>query len=143
MKIKDELLPRLSRIDREVKNVNCGGCGIVAEAVYKFLRARGRKPRLVVYLEDLDDKRILKTFIQNNRYDADIAVHVVVKYGRYLIDSRGFISSREASLDQATCTTPVPLEFLEKWNQNEHGWNSRFKRHVYGQVIRKILLENL
>jgi hypothetical protein len=130
-----ELSPLLEKLD-EIQSINCGGCGVAALAIYRWLEKRGEKSEIVFaydYKEDLMHNNQCRA--QNGNLKAPC--HVLVFCQGVYIDSRGgrdYPSWDDKSLEwKHTATEEELLNSLNK-PKEEHaieshfGWNPMFKR---------------
>ncbi len=130
-------------INNEIRNLNQGGCGIFAEHLYFTLKKMGYKPRLILLTRD---KEQLRKFVKLNTTDCSdfyfLSIgHVVVSINGKLIDSRGIHDTVEecwSSLYYEYKTLPVKLALLQKWNKDEHFWNSSFDRRNIKTIEKKL-----
>lgn len=111
------LSARIGKVQREVNNVNQGGCGYHAKYVKLYLDSQGIQSTLVV---------IWKPF------------HIMNKVGDTYIDRNGFFSTAYPSLWFKHDT--ISMNQLQRWLNNADLWNTNFNR-ADSAKLRKILLE--
>lgn len=127
-----------NKVNKKVKCLNKGGCGIFAVALYDILIELGYKPQIVVITNDREAMRCRVHRIDHKKYAS--VQHMVVKVGKYYVDSTGF------NTDCCIFAKPyvgrvdgygkpifelfaqMPIKVARQWNENPHQWNSRFRR---------------
>lgn len=128
----------------QITFLNIGGCGFFAEHLYKLLVKLGFKPKLLA-LTPTPEALTIAIDLESVCFDAYI-VHIVVKLGKYYVDSTGFYAYKK---DLASCHNyqefetkccNLPIETLEKWNGTEDFWDKKFD-HKYIDVIKEKLDE--
>jgi hypothetical protein len=128
------LVENYTNINSIVPNINCGGCGIFAEALYNSLTKLGNKPKLIVLTNNPTYMRLC--------IREDIGInslwHIIVKVGNYYYDSNGRFSSvsdiiKKYDYPNLTCVD-VPIERLAEWNKDKSIWNSKFNRAHINKV---------
>ncbi len=68
--------------------INCGGCGIFADKVYKLLKKHGYEPEILVQIYDSMDKDWAETNLRGGNGPDSIAwKHIIIKVGDCFIDS--------------------------------------------------------
>lgn len=148
------LMHLIEPINREVKFLNHGGCGIFAELFAKMLielgfenisivgvettsyiasKVKGKHKRNVSNIREARECNLTK--IDNDDY-IEIYNHYMVKCGMYYFDSEGknrIYKGKIAGKEDGWPITYYPigqmgLEELEYLNYNVTGWNHTFKR---------------
>lgn len=117
-----EVLPKINSIP----NVNYGGCGVVAEHIYRYLYVKGYKPKILTLTHN---EEYLNKAIANNETAEEGKDHVIVKVGRLYIDSTGLYTClREVPYAPSRKAVPTPYNLLVQWNGIGHIWNDSFDR---------------
>jgi hypothetical protein len=121
-------------------NINAGGCGISAYAMYLWLKERNMltKDFRFVFLhfgsskdDYLHNKQVLQ---EEESYEKPVAPeHVGVQFNGKLIDSSGLVK-----IDNYNLFLDIPLEKAEDYiinSLNTNGWNSSFERPDVVKII--------
>ena len=151
--IGDMLFP----INRKIKNINRGGCGVFAAALCSELLKRGYNVKIVAlspWSIGTYQKRQHKHFncslthSRLNGKEPTMAAHshYMVKLGKYLIDSRGAFElikdstngSKFVEYGEDFCTYyvigGVSLPNMQYLNQDSGSWNNSFNRRSIKSV---------
>lgn len=118
------------RINNEIIYVNYGGCGIIAERLYCFLKLHNINCKIVVFSSDTElIQHELKNGINpkngNNSFNR---AHVLIKLENNLyIDSYG-IEEKNQKIGYYYTETEIPFKHLVWWNLDTSIWNSTFCR---------------
>ena len=120
-----------------IPNIHCGGCGIAALAMYRWLEVNSAIKNIEFYFfhnrhwEYNENRKYLKN---KNNGNVHAPSHVGLKYRRRIIDSEGFILRGEflfkLKLDIVTLIAAI---------NNVDDWNSYFNRRAYVSKIAKNL----
>lgn len=117
-------------VDQLIPDVNNGGCGVVAAALYDQLKELGMNPKIIVLGTDW--------------------AHVMVKVGRLYLDSTGvYAIGSDQLLDNARKTyityhTKSPLVFhtvreqLENDINDRRLWNPTYDRRLMPKTMRNV-----
>jgi hypothetical protein len=125
--VLNQLITELSTIP----NTNCGGCGVVAKALYKALYKQ--YPDVSIWY--LDDYDYSEEYAYNQPY---APMHVVIKIGRYYYDAGGVYSpAKLLDVWKFTYKWKVNYQYLVDSIDNS-SWNPRFNRSKHAPVIRKL-----
>ena len=121
-----------------IDSINCGGCGISALAMYRWLKKHGltTEQTAFYYLENDEDRHNNNKSYFSNKDVALIApCHVVLYHNDQTIDCNGFksINSYDYQLLEKS------EEFLIKMINNIHSWNCAFRRKENVPKIAKTL----
>ena len=156
--ISDVLFP----INKRIRNVNKGGCGVVAASLYRELINQGIKASIVSlevrcygllpshyikeyrygYLPSLRSHRKKQIEPKNGAH-----AHYMVKVGNFLIDTRGtFLIERnenglkvvEYGYTELFILGTISIEDLEYLNGVSWAWNTDFRRSSVPSVQRLI-----
>jgi hypothetical protein len=138
-------------LNRKVVNINNGGCGISALAMYRWLKEHGQlaKDTAFIYchssMEDYtycENKNALKTFTTKKSFFRKIfsksapcsATHVVLLHKGTYIDSNGVIN-----ISNFVTLKTQNEDFVLKSINNKRGkWNKEFKRTEVKKIIENI-----
>lgn len=115
-------LRKICKILDEVENINCGGCGISALAMYRALHKLDKtiKPRfayLYYEYERADFEHNAKAYANNELDDLCVPSHVVFEFNGKLWDSTGRVNKypivqRNINLKALMAT----INNVDKWN---------------------------
>lgn len=131
----------LQDVSKNIKHINCGGCGIYALELGKVLEQQKVKFKYIMLFHRLTDthKKDIKEVIKNNRiteFNYYSWTHVVIKVGRKYFDG-------ESVCDKLNKTyLPISQEFLTEMVGNEKMWNYMFNRRQTPK-LRTILKKHL
>lgn len=133
----DDVLRKLNGIS----TINCGGCGISALSIYRWMikneACNDKCEFLCVYKDDTKDRYMesMKNLSKNNTKELLAPNHVYLKIGKDLIDSRGRFSAHRypyaITLDEETHL----LDMINKVDE----WNYQFSRKKNVAVIESML----
>lgn len=141
MNTLDEVRRFLNRIDE----VNCGGCGIAALAIYRWLKKRnllkGDEKFVFMYVYEDDVFSGNEKFFKGEYDELNAPSHIVLKIGDRLVDSTN--RSNEMLEDRYNKKhLGISEEILLK-TINHNSWNDSFYREENVPVIEKVLDINL
>ena len=142
---KTYLEDELSKINKSVKFIDCGGCGIFASYLYHALREKGLKPKIhMVTNPNASMLKINSTLKNNKKVDEnkfntrEVArldwTHFMIKLDGYLIDNNGVFEKIEKHTDihYIRCKisrATVSIEILDSLNYDFIlWWNNTYKR---------------
>jgi hypothetical protein len=134
LKTFEEVRNFLNNID----NINCGGCGISALAMYRWLKKHGltTEQTAFYFLEnDEDNHNNNKQYFSNKEIKLKASCHVVLYHNDQTIDSGGFKSISNYSYQLLEKSE----EFLIKMINSVSTWNYAFKRKDHIKNIAKTL----
>lgn len=123
--------------EQNIPNINRGGCGIFATTLYKSIKPFN--PRLVVLIRSNPSnyKFILK---QQSDFNGLRIPHVVVRVGKYYVDSSGVVFNINELCDgECRGYNKVVVPFKKMENevvQNWRKWNSDFNRKKYASLLK-------
>lgn len=137
MKLRSELRRRLSALNR-IPYLNQGGCGLVAEELYKWLQYNHLQPKVVILEDHYPDHFEAAVRYNDTGYVCNGPSHVVLKIGSTFIDSTGFHKGNDFLYEWGEPIN-TPIELLEYWNLKPDYWNFRFDRHKYLKEIKTII----
>ena len=131
MKHFAEVLRYLSSIE----NINRGGCGIAALAIYRWLKKHNRlKDTKIIFLYDYTARQLYDVNYQilNNNSDGtpEGAPHIILERLNKYLDSDGYLKKRYINF-QYSSKLIVNTEFLLKALNSNAGlgsWNKAFNR---------------
>ena len=118
-----------------IENINCGGCGVVALAVYRWLEKHNKlKDAKIVFLYDYTARRLYDVNYQilNNLSNGipEGAPHIILERLNKYFDSDGYLKKRCINYKYSSKLI-VNAEFLLKaLNSNARlgSWNKAFNR---------------
>ena len=126
--LKMKLVSNLIQLN-EISNINCGGCGFSAIAIYRFLESQGlyTKKLNMTCLYCWDDKDDYEKNLENrgNGWDLYIPAHISLRFGKKLIDSNGYGIKKEKRYIYEHEAT---VEDIERMVRNASNWNWAFDR---------------
>jgi hypothetical protein len=137
-----EFVKEYMKINKDVPNINFGGCGVFAEHLYDRLKLMGYKPRLVVLTYPRHVKMLrlrLRLSGQDfvRAYDAAI-VHVLVKVDGYYLDNLGAVTSFEDTrYNRYAKFERLSIEKLREINRLPI-WNSSFNIRHIPKIIKRL-----
>lgn len=108
-----------------IKDINNGGCGISALAMYRWLKLRGVNDISFVFLykiKDYDAYEENLCYLRSGIGRPTSASHVCLKYGNRLVDSRGVITGRNYIIHQNI----NDVDFIVMSIMNHGKWNYLF-----------------
>jgi hypothetical protein len=150
----NEIADMLFPINKRIKRINSGGCGIFAVALCRELLKRGIKAKTITFEEHYVnewDKKEYKNVLHNLRRSKELKIepyrgahsHYMVKVGPYVIDSRGAFKiksiNKKGTLSKRIEYTPcfsqelfllgtIPVDDLNYLNSMGWAWNDAFRR---------------
>lgn len=138
-KLRLELRRRLSALNR-IPYLNQGGCGLVAEELYKWLQYNHLQPEVVILEDNYPDHFVDAVKYNDTGYVCNGPSHVVIKLSGMYIDSTG-IHNRLYMVKTSYYDKPIktPLVLLKYWNKKPDYWNRRFDRRKYLKQIKTIV----
>lgn len=157
-----EIADMLRPINRKIKNINKGGCGIFAVALCKELLKRGYNAKILSLQSEsisiYTKKDYQYSFLAKLRNDHKAKKeprngakgHYMVQIGSYAIDSRGAFKIQKRSFNKYICYDihivnilgTIPLADLQYLNKFAWAWNDTFRRTSKGS-IEKLIKEQL
>lgn len=150
---KKQILKICKTINKQVENINCGGCGVFAylmgTALNKFDNCNTRV-RVVSYSNK--PKKDLNSLVPENRnetsewnrngvYFNHIVLEVTLNNKVFNIDSNGIYKDDNDTLIDGS----IPVHFIKRIVSGRRGWNSWFDRTdipLIAKSIRKFTKES-
>ena len=95
----------------DIPRLNAGGCGLVAEHLYRLLVKMGYKPEIIVlvhdyiysdmetFIMDINAKRNIKDIKKAIFYEAPAFSHIIIKVNSFYMDGNGIYDSAKAVKD--------------------------------------------
>lgn len=134
MKTLEQVLEFLDNIP----NINSGGCGISALAVYKWLKKNDALSEdfAIVYLHRWDtyDRDTNRSFLKGENDNATACSHAIFRYNGVYYDSEG---KNESSVRDDNSVI-IPAEHVERFMKaslKDGNWNTSFNRAKGVKVI--------
>lgn len=126
-------------IDNNIPNINCGGCGIFAERLYKVLDKMGYNPTIAFvtrYPDDWDSwlklsNRDKTTTIQFGNLDP--FCHVMVKCDGYYFDSSGMYHT----LTHHPMNEGRSLKVSAKYDMDIQGLRELLKLNIWSDIYER------
>jgi len=132
----------INEVNKKVKHVNRGGCGIFALELGNVLKQNKIKFKYIMLFRHIEktEKDYFKTLMENNMvrdFNSEASwTHIVVKVGRKFIDGEEITNKpKREGLE-------MNEEFLLTLINQKNYWNSTFDRKQK-QTIKKILEKHL
>jgi phosphomannomutase len=132
----------INEVNKKVKHVNRGGCGIFALELGNVLKQNKIKFKYIMLFRHIEktEKDYFKTLMENNMvrdFNSEASwTHIVVKVGRKFIDGEEITNKpKREGLE-------MNEEFLLTLINQKNYWNSMFDRKQK-QTIKKILEKHL
>lgn len=120
-----------------IPDINNGGCGIAALALYDAAVAEGKRPKIYYTYSSINNfsYEVNQKYIKGKIKEAQACSHIVIKLGKNYYDSKGeYDMYREAHV--------VTREHLV--NSIKHGcWNPSFDRSTYLPRINSLMGYNI
>lgn len=123
--------------------INCGGCGIYALAVARYLMNRGFDNLEIIACCRWDQEYVKENIQNNNHIIGNIPAHIVLKAGDYCFDAQRGVFDHEAFIElmeedekQTIIIDFKENDLVEAINQIGD-WNRCFKRAKLIPVIEK------
>lgn len=121
-----------------IENINCGGCGISALAMYRWLKKHGQTTEQTTFCfleNDYSNHKTNQEYHTNKEVVLRASCHILLFYDGQTIDSNGYHS---------TCSYDYNLvekseEFLLAMINNVWTWNFMFNRKEHVKNIAKTL----
>lgn len=116
--------------------VNRGGCGVVAKEIYNLFLKLGYKPKITLF----SNYPVSIAEYANNNYNCPKFDHIVIKVGKYYIDSTGAYTTKKQMSYNKNKKVYVGLPFdklLDLIDNNDVGWNWLFNRYKYEPIIER------
>lgn len=121
---------------RRIPNLNRGGCGVSALALFDAAKRDGLKPKIVYLYSwgDDDSYRKNQKFKEGKTKKADACSHIVIKMAGKYYDSDGVL--KQDKIDRFT-TDKVKRKHLIASINNSEAWNDDFDRWKWIPKIEK------
>lgn len=130
LSIKEKLNKICDNLNRLIVYPNYGGCGVIAERIYCFLKNYNIDCKIVVFTPDHEHiKEEITNGIPVNGNQVYCRAHVLIKLanGDY-VDSYG-IEEKTRKICNQYNEIEVPFKFLVWWNLDGSIWNDSFNRN--------------
>lgn len=125
-----KLLEQLKAVNT-IPNINRGGCGYVAQAIYEAYS--DKVPMQIVYLIDKQSPTLYDVV---NRTEPSACSHVMVRIGQYYYDSTGRYTKEVLRKTNTNCTiVNINYKYLVASLRQELHWNPNFDRQTFGSVL--------
>jgi len=122
-----------------IPNINSGGCGIAALAIYRWLKQNNQltKDTKFVYYYFSEDRSEISynhylnnsNVLENNNGEPEACAHAGIYYRRKYLDSNGKIDTWKFEHDHY-----VNEKFIVNSINNLGCWNSSFERSHIGEI---------
>ena len=129
-----------------INNINYGGCGVSAYAMYCYLEKNNllKEDTQIIYLHDWCENSIKHNleFIKGNNNNPTSANHVILYHDGYYVDSEHkyiFLNSFRYSSNYFKVPQDITHVFM-KLSLNESSWNPRFDRKNIKEIEKFIEL---
>ena len=129
-----------------VRNINRGGCGIAALAIYDQAKREGKNPKIVFCWDvwslmwcDDNGPQQHEAYKNGKRKTAVSCSHVLVKIGRRYYDCKENATKSEVYDEFRIVDEEVSRDHLVAAVNNKGQWNSEFDRKVHLPKIEKYL----
>lgn len=121
----------------KIPNINHGGCGLSALALFDTAKIEGMKPKIIYLYTWSQDSCYRKNqkFKEGKSKTADSCSHIVIKLDGKYYDSDGKIKKRE--IDSYTTEDRVTRKHLIASINNVGVWNELFDRKKWASDIEK------
>jgi len=122
-----------------IENINCGGCGIAALAVYLFLKKHNRIPKnfriITFYKSKWCDEEFQKNneFLKGNNSQASPCWHIA-----FVVDNQILDVQKTVNIIEFEKTLIIPERKTEEFLRSaitSTGWNSAFERSIQIPII--------
>jgi hypothetical protein len=132
----------LKALDR-IPNINRGGCGFAALALFDAANREGRKAKIVYCYTAYDGSALHKNnqFKEGKRKKAHACHHIIVKLGKKYWDSTGKIDEDEFA-DFEWIDEEITRKHLIASINNKGAWNSIFDRRGSMSQLKKLIKRN-
>jgi hypothetical protein len=122
---------------QDVPNINFGGCGMAALALYDAAKKEGKKPKIVYVYSPWDEDSYRKNikFKEGKSKKADACMHIVIKIGKNYYDADGKIS--KGYVENYFKDPEITRDHLVASINNKGVWNDSFRRKIWGPEIKK------
>jgi len=151
IKVANELYNSYKQINKEIRNINKGGCGAFAEHLYHVLIRLGLKPTLGVItrnIKGMDERIKAWDKFSSDAEDIDYkhgyacVENVMVILNGKLIDSEGIYDDIKLHDDSyyhkmGICDT-LTINVLKDWNDNGDFWNNSFDRNKIKLIEKRL-----
>lgn len=134
----EEILNKLLKLNT-IPNINRGGCGIVAHALYMAL-TKVNVPASIVYI--IRPHRDIDVIEKLNNHEPTSCAHVMVKVGRYYYDTEGVYKSKVSIQKEFISDIKlikVSPEYAYESASTQNSWNKQFNRERYANTVPKYL----
>ena len=125
-----KLLEQLEAVNT-IPNINRGGCGYVAQAVYEAYS--DKLPMQIVYLVHRRSETLYNVV---NRMEPEACSHAMIRIGHYYYDSTGRYTKEKLRKINRNCTiVNINYKYLVTSLRQELYWNPNFDRQIFGPVL--------
>lgn len=129
-------------INEKVNHIDCGGCGVFAEHLYKVLTKLGIECKLVVITGNVPSmNRRIKGLPRKRNCGYGYIEHIMVEVDKMFIDHDGIAKRglRDTLYSGIYKTTRIlTIDVLEKWNADPNIWNDMFNREHISTIEEKL-----
>ena len=127
----------------EIPNINRGGCGLAALALFDAAKREGKEPKIVYCYTGWDDSNLHKNnqFKEGKRKKATSCHHVVIKLGKKYWDSTGKLDPEEIE-NFETLDEEITRKHLISSINNKGAWNNMFSRKEWMPKLQKLIKKN-
>lgn len=135
---------QVRKIFGEIDEINCGGCGVAALAMYDAAKREGKNPKIVFAWDVFslmwgDDSSHHWKYKKGLVKTATSCSHVMVKIGNKYYDSRESMTGKEFEREFRRWDKNVSRKHLVAALNNRRVWNSEFDRDEHLPEINKKL----
>ena len=132
-----EAFARKAKVISKIRNLNCGGCGVAALAMYRYLTANGIRVEIYAGYRDYlcyEHSRDIKR-IRNGLDPLYVPNHIYLKVGAKLYDSD--MNSKELNADFVHSAKINERMLLTLLNESSN-WNHAFDRKSHINFIEAV-----
>jgi hypothetical protein len=126
-----------------IPNINRGGCGLAALALFDAAKREGKSPKIVYCYTAFDGSSLRKNnqFKEGKRKKATSCHHVVIKLGKRYWDSTGKLDQAEFE-DFEWIDDTITRKHLVASINNKGTWNPSFSRESWMPEIEQLIKKN-
>ena len=127
----------------ESPKINCGGCGVFALAIARYLMKQGHYDFKLIALCKYWDDAIKYSITSNNNIIKTVPSHVVLSLNGFYFDAKGiFFEEVFIQTCNDNCLICLEIDFNEKdllkSINNVNNWNPRFDRSSWIQKFERV-----
>jgi len=129
-------------LDR-IPNINRGGCGLAALALFDAAKREGKKAKIVYCYTGWDGSALHKNnqFKEGKRKKAYSCHHIIIKLGKKYWDSTGTLGKKEIK-NFDTVDEEITRKHLIASINNKGAWNNCFDRRGWMPQLKKLIKKN-